>query len=238
VKLAELNKKMKSQNLILGVLAIGAVLAVDGRSASAAMMESQIIDYGSASSPVTGGNTVNLAFNKFDPSLGTLTDIILTLSSVDTVQSVVFDPSGGGNGYTGASVSGGMETVNALGGLSTSTTSLAAGPFAGVTTGTTTIAGSATQTLSASTHVLPADFSAYTGGSGTFGVSVVTGTATSSGSPVGNELFFGWNANSYGTVEIEYDFVAAPEPGTWFAGLSVLGVCGVSLLRRKSAVGC
>jgi hypothetical protein len=229
---------MKSQNLMLGALAIGAVLAAGERSASAAMMESQVIDYGSASSPVTGGSTVNLAFNKFDPSLGTLTDIILTLSSVDTVQSVVFDPNGGGNGYTAASVSGGMETVNALGGLSTSTTSLAAGPFAGVTTGANTIAGSSTQTLSSSAHVLPANFSSYTGGTGNFDVSVVTGTATSSGSPVGNELFFGWNANSYGSVEIDYDYIAAPEPGTWFAGLSVLGVCGVSLLRRKSAVGC
>ncbi|HXC99988.1 MAG TPA: choice-of-anchor E domain-containing protein [Verrucomicrobiae bacterium] len=228
---------MKSWNLISGALVIGTVLATGARSAQAAM-ESQVIDYGSASSPVAGGDTVNLSFNKFDPSLGTLTDIILTLSSVDTVQSVVFDPNGGGNGYTAASVSGGMETVNALNGLSTSTASLAAGPFAGVTTGANTIAGSSTQTLSASTHVLPADFSSYTGGAGTFDVSVVTGTATSSGSYLGNELFFGWNANSYGSVEIDYDFAAVPEPGTWFAGLSVLGVCGVSLLRRKSAVGC
>jgi hypothetical protein len=208
-----------------------------GHSATAAIM-TQTVDYGSAGSPVAGGNTVNLAFNKFNPSLGTLTDIIITLDSVDTVQAVVLDanPNPGGNGYTGVSVSGGMETVNALGGLSTSTSSLSAGPFAGLTTGSQTIAGSTTQSLSASMNVLPANFSAYTSGTGTFDVSVVTGTATSSGSYTGKPLFFGWNANSYGSVEIDYDFVAAPEPGTLFAGLSVLGFCGVTMFRRKRAV--
>jgi hypothetical protein len=228
----------------MAVLAVGAAVTLTAHSASAAV-ESQVIDYGSASSPVAGGNTVDLTFNTFNSSLGTLAGATVTLTSVDTVQSVVFDFNGGAGTYSDAMTAGGMETVNStLDGLSTSTSSLSAGPFAGsIPAGTPAfgqvVVGSATQTLTASAAVAPGNLSLYTGGTGDFMVSVVTGTAHSSFSTPTPGLEIGWNANSYGNVEVDYTYlpsVAVPEPGTIFAGLGLLGYVGVVIMRRNFTV--
>lgn len=217
-----------------GLLAVGAVFTLVHSSASAALEQSQIVDYGSASDPVAGGNTVNLAFDSFNPSLGTLNEILITLTSVDTVQAEVLNLGSAPGAYSNVMVSGGMETVSALDGLSTSTSTLSAGPFSGTATGTLTIAGTGSQTLSASAQVSPANFSWYTGGPGTFDVSVITGTATSSGT--GGNLAFGWNANSYGTVELDYFYSVVPEAGTLVPGLAIFGFAGIYLVRRAKTV--
>jgi hypothetical protein len=193
-----------------GVLAIGAALILSEAPASAvvqlASVESQIIDYPLSTGPV------NLAYNEFNPSLGQLIGITVSLDSYDAAESEVFSFPGAGVAYSGASVSDGTEIVSALG-LSTSTASLAAGPFAGTTTGFPTIAGSGpTQHLTASEIVLSSDFSSFVGaGSEPFTVSVAPGTGTFSGHGQSSAVGFGGVINSYGAVEIDYSYIAVPE---------------------------
>jgi hypothetical protein len=209
------------------MLAVMGMLTLARLSASAAI-ETQVISYGSAASPVMGG-TVDLSYLQFDPSLGQLDGINIILDSFDVAQPLVFSINGAGVAYSGVSVSGGAETVSALG-LSTSTTTLAAGPFAGTTTGFFTIAGTgATQPLTASKTVLSADFSSFIGvGSGAFAVSVVPGMGQYSGSGPASVVGFGGVLSSYGTVEIDYNYVAVPEASNFsaFAG----GVAGFAAL--------
>ena len=105
-----------------------------------------------------------------------------------------------------------------------------------------TIAGSTTQNLSA--MLSPSDLSSYVGSSGTFNVSVSAGTAISSGTlsgpfPGDGQLFVGWGANSYGSVEIDcYSYIPIPETNTLFGGLAVLGMAGFSGIRRLRAIRC
>ena len=71
-----------------------------------------------------------LTFNKFDPSLGTLTAVTITLDSMNTVQSQVIDTTSDYNhAYSNVETSGGQVTVTALDGISTMTSPLMAGPF-------------------------------------------------------------------------------------------------------------
>jgi len=229
-------KIMQSKMLaVLGILTLAQLSAL-----AAIETQAQVISYGSAASPVTGG-TVDLSYLQFDPSLGQLDGVNIILHSFDFAQPLVFSIDGAGVAYSGASVSGGAETVSALG-LSTSTTTLAAGPFAGTTTGFFTIAGTgATQPLTASEMVLPADFSSFIGvGSGAFAVSVVPGTGLYSGSGPASVVGFGGVFSSYGTVEIDYNYVAVPEALNFsvfaggVAGLAALG--GLVRQIRRSTV--
>jgi len=228
-------------------LAAAGTLALSQMSAWAAMqssLESQIISYGCASAPVVDG-VANLSYNLFDPSLGQLGEVDIILNSSDSVQPLVFSVAGAGVSYSGAAVSGGTETVSASAfGLSTTTTTLAAGPFSGTTTGPMTLAGTPTvQTLSSSEMIL-SGLAAFEGsGSESFNVSVSPGTGSYSGSGQGSILGFGGVFGSCGSVEIEYFYtagMAAVPESTHFplaagvcAGFLALGGV-VSKIRRPA----
>lgn len=231
----------------LRTLAAGSVLILSALSASAAF-ERQVIDYGSAGSPVAGG-TVNLSWAGFDPSLGQLTGVTITLDSYDSAQAEVISLPGAGVGYFNASVTSGVETVNVQDlpiSLSTSTDSLMAGPSSGTTAGLTTTTGSGpTQHLTASETVLSPDLPFFIGGGlQAFSVLVTPGAGTFSGSGQGSAVGFGGVFNSYGSVEIDYSYLAnvvtVPEASHFSAVTG--GVAGfVSLLgwnrrvRRQTA---
>jgi len=226
---------------ILNPVFVAVALAAAAMPARAAV-ETFIADYGSPSAPMVvaddGQTTFPIALNlsKFDPSLGTLTDIILTLSSTDIVGSEVLNITGSAQSYSGASVSGGVVTVTGPNSLQTSSSPLSAGPFSGTVAPYSVVhAGSTTGVAPASTTpVQPTDFGNYTGsGMVSVGLSASASPAHSSGSGTGSPSpFFGWYADSYGSVEIEYDYTAVPEPGTMCAGLAAMSVCGIELARR------
>jgi hypothetical protein len=46
-------------------------------------------------------------------------------------------------------------------------------------------------------------------------------------------LYFGGDGFSYGTVEVDYTYAAAPEPGTLCAGLTAISLCGIEFARRR-----
>jgi hypothetical protein len=224
---------------ILNPVFVAVALAAAAMPARAAV-ETFIADYGSSPAPGVvadnGQTTFPIALNlsKFDPSLGTLNDIILTLSSTDIVGSEVLNVTGSTQSYLGASVSGATVTVTGPDSLQTSSLPMSAGPFSGTVAPNSVVhAGSTTEVATAITvHVQPADFGNYTG-SGV--VSVGLSASSSSAQPSGSgspSLFFGWYADGYGSVEIEYDYTAVPEPGTMCAGLAAISVCGIELARR------
>lgn len=211
-------------------------LALAGVSVSAAI-ETQVIDYGSAADPVAGG-TIDLSYNKFDPSLGRLTGITIFLDSYDAAKSEVFSISGAGSAYCDASVSDGSETVSALG-LSTSTRDLSAGPFDGTTTGFLTDAGSDhAEHRRDAEHIRSAGFSSFIGvGSEAFAVSIVPGRGRFSGYGP-DSLGFGGVFDSYGTIQIDYTYipaVAVPEDSdfSFFAG-GIAGFVALGGLIRQA----
>jgi hypothetical protein len=88
---------------------------------------------------------------------------------------------------------------------------LAAGPFAGTTTGAYTVAGGGQTQHWTASEVILSDFDSFLGtGSKSFSVSVHPGTGTYSGAGAGY-LFFGGAFNAYGTVEIDYTYSPIPE---------------------------
>ena len=212
--------------------AIGSILIWSAVSASAAIeTESFSYNYGSAASPITGG-TVNQSYQEFDPSLGQLIGITLAVDSYNTAVSTIFS-TGPGNAYADASVSQGSVTVT-VGApdlvLGLTTTSLSAGPFAGITGGFLTKAGSGISQYNTTSGTVPSsDFSSYIGtGMQALTLTVDPGTAYFSGTG-GSSVGFGGQLNAYGTVEVEYMYLAIPEAGYFslFAG----SIAGLVALR-------
>jgi hypothetical protein len=221
--------------LLVGVLLCGALPA-------SAALETQILDYGSAADPLTIGSAdfpAQLSFQKFDTSLGSLSDIVITITSQDILQSAVVNL-GAATSFQNAQSS---ATITVTGSDGTQTSdALATVPFsspigAGSFSDATQVLGPAVQgSDSASSMVSAADFSAYEW-DGTGSESLVYGlTASSPGisSGFGNPLtYFGLAAYSYGQAEIDYYYnsVSAPEPGTLAAGISALGFCAMAMAR-------
>lgn len=209
---------------------------------SSAAVETQFSDYGSAASPLLVGESdfpVQLAFQKFDTLLGTLTDVVISLTSMDYMQSEVLN-FGPAATFQDARISA-MVAVTGADGIQTSDM-LATTPFSGsLAAGPSQVLGPAVGgTVSDSSHVAPANFGTYeAGGGGAFNYSlnaISFGTVSGTGGP---ELFFGYQAGSYGLVEIDYyytptgEIVTVPEPGTGVAGWMAIaaGVCAAG--RRR-----
>lgn len=205
---------------------------------SGAAVESFSIDYGSSASPLAEGDSENLALNDFDPSLGILTGVTISLASDDCIESEVINvhvPSASQN-YSGATADLPV-TVTALDGLTTTANGVA-GPFSGSVSGplgTIATAGTISKTFNTSANVAPADFVLYEGAAQTFAVNVLVSDGIYNGSSTGDSVAFFGSGNSYGTVEVTYDYLPIPEPGTLAAGLGALSYCGLRITRRFRA---
>lgn len=180
------------------------------------------------------GAEASLSFPMFDPSLGTLTDIMIKLTSNDSVQSIVYNPSSSRAGYyTGANATS-TVTVTALSGVSTTAT-LHAGPGSGtIQPNSFVTATTQSGTVASSVHVQSSVFEQYIGsGDQTFDVTVQQSAGIYSGSysSPSAQLFFGGDACSFGSVEIDYTYAAVPETSTVFAGLTALTVSAVVASR-------
>jgi hypothetical protein len=205
-----------------------------------AAVESYNVPYGSASNPLVVADgayplytdfpaAINIP--QFNPSQGTLTEIILTLSSTDIVGSEVYNSSSSPQTYSGAYANNLTVTISGPNSLQTSETLSAPGPYSGTAAPNSfTYAGSVSGVAAPSTTDLTSGFGSYTGtGSVPVSLSANTPVGTFGGSPSAGDVFFGGYADSYGSVEIEYIYTAVPEPGTLCAGVAALGFC---LLRR------
>ncbi|MGC9944124.1 MAG: choice-of-anchor E domain-containing protein [Verrucomicrobiota bacterium] len=201
-----------------------------------AAVESFSVDYGSSASPLADGDSENLALSEFDPSLGTLTGVTITLASNDNIESEVINvhvPSASQN-YSGATATLPV-TLTALDGLTTTANGVD-GPFSGSVSGplgTIATAGAISTIVNTSANVAPGDFVLYEGAAQTFAVNVLVSDGIYSGFSSGDSVAFFGSGNSYGTVGVSYDYLPIPEPGTLAAGLGLLGYCGIVMSRRR-----
>lgn len=220
--------------VVIGMVAgLSATAEAAVESPSGTDVETFSANYGWCTSPQTGDENWNLNLSDFNPALGTLTGVTLTLISYDTIESEVVNLTGQSQTYSGATASLPV-TLTALGGQTATTTGVA-GPFSGTVAGpqfTTAIAGTSQVVVSTSTLVAPGDLVLYEGAGNTFGVNVLVSGGSYSGSAPGGTVAFAGNGTSCGTVEVTYDYVPVPEPGTLIAGLGLLGYCGIGVVRR------
>lgn len=215
------------------VLIIGA-----GAITAPAQVESEFADYGSAADPIViggGGFPVMLTFPKFDTSLGTLTNILITLASTNSAQATVANI---GSAMTfanaqafatammtdleGTNLAATLETIPFSGSIGSGTPASPTYVFG------TALQGPATATL----NVNSANFGLYEwAGVGPNNFTLeVDATAQGSGSG-GSALFFGSTANAYGSAQINYYYSGAtPEPDA--ASLAALAI-GALAVRRK-----
>lgn len=221
------------------IFCCAAVLIVIPSPAQAAM-ESFTQNYGSSGSPLVISDaavtpytdfpeTLNLP--QFNPSQGTLTEIILTLSSTDIVGSEVYNYSSSTQSYTGAQALNLTAIVAGPYGLQTSET-LSTPAFSG-TVGPSSFAhaGSVSGVAADSTVSVPtSSFSQFTG-SGLVSLNLLAAIPVGAYSGSGQATFFGGYADSFGALEVQYVYSPVPEPGTLWAGLAAVGFCLFRLTR-------
>jgi hypothetical protein len=203
-----------------------------------AAVESFSVDYGSPASTLADGDSENLALSDFDPSLGILTGVTISLASNDYIKSEVINVTSSSQNYSDATATLPV-TVTALGGLTTTANGVA-GPFSGSVPGSLgaiaiVSAGTISETVNTSASVAPGDFVLYEGAAQTFDVNVLVSDGIYSGSSAGDSVAFFGSGSSYGTVGVTYDYSPIPEPGTLVAGLGALGYCGLRITRRFRA---
>jgi hypothetical protein len=195
----------------------------------------------------TGNFTVSnpdvLTFNTFNTALGTLNDVIITVSTTSNAEIEIFDLAGTTQSYTQASAS--VPTVVSGGGLtvtSTNTASTGGGIAEPNNPGPnpTNIAGLLTSTSQTSGVVTTPSVLALfsTGGAGTISLGAGLGSAAYSANAVyPGQLFFGGTADVDTQVTVQYDYTivsSTPEPTTMLLFGSALVGLGVMRKRKKA----
>ena len=208
-------------------------------SLGAIAMQASIVTEDVNITPTSSGAGGTLAFNfaQFDPTLGTLNSVELTLTpTVGEIGTQIVN-FGGPQTVTLASVSSPNGSLSGLGLDATwsSSQSLQINNY---------LAASGLNDVSLPFTSFTIDPSSVTLGSagfvgnGTYTLDLTgSSTATSSGSP--GSLFYGWYGNVGGDLEVDYNYTApVPEPSTIFAGALLLLPLGVGAVRsfRKQRI--
>ena len=230
------------KHMTISSVALGAMLLGGAASANAAV-EIQTQGYGPTD--VGSADMSSLDFNKFDTSLGTLTDIVITLTSNNSLSSSIVNL-GAAASFQSAQVTSTIVIAGQDGAVTTDPLntlpydgSIGAGTFSAPTLSTGT---SVHDTASDVAHVNSANFGGYeAAGGGVLSYLLDASiSAVSSGASKSSLVFFGYQATSVGTVEIDYDYTpnlsAVPEAGTMMAGLFALGFGFFSVCRQRCRV--
>ncbi len=233
---------MKTKHHLL-LLASGLISAVIVPPAAACLVEMQTVDYGAACAPLATGDSAELTFQKFDSSLGTLTDIVITLTSKDGASAQVanLDPS---HAQTFQNAQTKTTTTVTIAGLGVQTVGALpkTRPWSGTVPGAASLTGPSVSAMFSSViHVADGGFGAYEAdGGGSFSEELTaSSTSWSTGRASSSRLFFGYTADTCGSVEIDYCYEPAvfspiPEAGSLIAGLGVLGLAGISMVRARA----
>jgi hypothetical protein len=199
--------------------------------------DANTITEGPLSFPGGTGNFNNpLTFDKFDTSLGTLTDVTISMTAVGYGILIVNNTANSKdyNFYNGfASV---PVNVVGPGGVTISTTLTATGMSGTASPGLTSFNG-VSGNYDASGHVLSADWGSYSGlGAGTFTLNALVAGGTFGGSQTENGnsfLFFGGSEHVNGTVTVTYTYTGVPDGGLT-AMLLGMGMLGLGCVRRMA----
>jgi hypothetical protein len=230
---------MKTRN-ISGLMAVGAIFLAANANA---LPETETF-----TEPYSGLTAQHpsetLVLDYFNPHLGTLDGVTVTLTSVDSISAFTVNVSGLlGNpvniAYSAVSATAHV-TVNSLVPLLSATSQGTVSYGAGISVpGLDMLPGAATSPESASYSPLPAGLSAFEGPS-TFDVTVTHGAISASGSSTDRNsdlLAYGGTFTSAGMVSITYDYtvpniVRVPDGGLT-AGLLGCVLLGMGALQRK-----
>lgn len=220
-----------------GLRSVCAVLAFVSNFQAVALVQSQFATYGSAQDPLLFGGSgfpTSISFQKFDPSVGTLDGITITLNSTDTVQATVINL-GSATAFQNAQAIATVTLLDLAG--SDLNTTLATDPsFSGaIAAGTLSNPAFAYGSLlegqnSSTLSVAPLSLNLYEWdgvGQNRFDLNL-SAIENSSGVGSGN-VFFSGTADSYGSVEVDYIY-SVPEPNC--ASLAILCLCGVLAARQ------
>lgn len=219
-----------------GLWPVCVVLALMSNFQAAALVQSQFAGSGSAQDPLLFGGSgfpASFSFQKFDPSIGTLDAVTITLDSTDVVQATVINL-GSGTTFQNAQATATVTLLDLTG--SDLNTTLTTDPFsgsidAGTVSSPTFAYGSLLQGQTSSTlSVTPQSLNLYEWdgvGQNSFDLSL---SAIESTTGVGSgNVFFSGTANWYGSVEVDYVY-SVPEPNC--LSLAILGFSGVLVARR------
>jgi uncharacterized protein (TIGR03382 family) len=178
----------------------------------------------------------NFTFNTFNPALGILGNVTLSLATSITAEIDIFNSNAIPQTFTNATAT--IPVTLTGPGPTTVLATAMAGPISGVATPGINAFPGLPANASTTMNVLPANWGFYenppSGITGTLNVSAASGNYN--GTPIPG-VFFGGSATAGATVTLEYDYQAAiPEPGaTSFLAAGVLGGLGMVLRRRKKS---
>lgn len=222
-------------------LVAAATLTGFGHPASAGV-QTFTAAFGSSSDPWPLGAPdfpASLALQKFETSLGHLTDIQITLTTDGFLQADLINFGAAADFFNAQAQE--AVTVTAAGGAE-SIVSLATTPFSGSIAAGASVQGPVMLLGGTDvSQVAPSAFSAYEYSGSTGGIDStldvnLSAAATYDGTgPIG--LFFGGDASTFGSVEIQYNYTAVPETGMLWADLGLL-VCGCAGFSRVSRSRC
>jgi hypothetical protein len=177
---------------------------------------------------MTAGYAVALTLPQFNPLLGTLQSVSLSVDATTVGQVQVINTTSGALPFSNAFTSVPV-TVTGPGPTVVTTTATAM-----VTSGTANpglntfpnVGGMSTAETPVTGSLIP-----YMGTS-TFGVTLSTtaGSASSGGMGSNGQLFFGGTAKAGGTADVTYTYLAVPEPASM--GLLGIGMAGFFAFRR------
>ncbi|MGA2052577.1 MAG: choice-of-anchor E domain-containing protein [Opitutales bacterium] len=178
----------------------------------------------------------NFTFNTFNPALGILGNVTLSLSTSITAEIDIFNANATPQPFTNATAT--IPVTLTGPGSATVLATAIAGPVSGTASPGLNAFPGLPASASTTVNVLPTNWGFYenppSGITGTLNVSAAGGNYN--GTPIPG-VFFGGSATAGATVTLEYDYsTAIPEPGaTAFLTAGALGGLGLALRRRKQS---
>lgn len=195
--------------------------------------------FGSPGSPLNVGAPafpVSLSEQAFDPNLGTLTSVSITLTTTVGGQVDVLNTLATPESFTNAfaqmsvTVTGPDSTAVTLSPAATIASGSVPGGF-----GQTNFAAVPSTGSSARSASTLSDYEIPGGGSILLTVnSSATGTYGGTATP---GVYFGGSANAYGDVKVTYNYTLIPEPATYALAMGAAGLALVLIRRRMVSSG-
>jgi len=218
----------------------GAVL-ITGMSAMANVEMESPVYYGTAANPIDIGaaDMPTLEIPTFNTSLGTLDSVLITLVANNSLESLAVNL-GKATSYQNLSAAA-TVTISGPDGVSSST-SLSVGPTSGSIAAGSFTAPVAVTPASTSQSITKQfsvnDLSTYESTGNSTLDFLLHAALTDINNPASGIalLNYGFDAFSYGSVEVDYTYsplVAVPETGTRMAGLFALGFGFIAVCRSR-----